>query len=164
MALLGPATATVTTDGTVTAVLAGQVTITAHTGAQRGTASLVVARAADPAVASVEVSLSVATLINTGGAHGIAVVRDATGAVVLRTVVWSSSDPSVATVDNGGVVHAVGAGNVVITAESEGVRATSHHGPDITSLQLYGCDADAAGRTTRWPPLRLANGTAVLGT
>ena len=39
-------------------------------------------------------------------------------------VTWSSSDESVATVDDEGVVHAVGAGTAVITAKAGGKKAT----------------------------------------
>ena len=39
-------------------------------------------------------------------------------------VTWSSSDESVATVDDEGVVHAVGAGTAVITAKAGSKKAT----------------------------------------
>ena len=41
-----------------------------------------------------------------------------------RTIIWSSSDPSIATVDENGTVTAIAEGEAIITAESaDGVKA-----------------------------------------
>ena len=37
-----------------------------------------------------------------------------------RTIVWTTSDPAVASVDGGGLVTALKAGTVTVTATSEG--------------------------------------------
>ena len=51
---------------------------------------------------------------------------DATGNVLTgRVVGWSSSDQTVATVDNNGVVTGIAAGTVTITASSEGQSSTA---------------------------------------
>src|SRR5207302_6865370 len=52
--------------------------------------------------------------------------RDANGAPLSgRTVTWSSSNTSVATVSNGGLVSGITPGSATITATSEGKSGTS---------------------------------------
>ena len=50
-----------------------------------------------------------------------ATTKDASGNVLTgRTIVWTTSDPAVASVDGAGLVTALKAGTVTVTATSEG--------------------------------------------
>jgi uncharacterized protein YjdB len=72
-------------------------------------------------VASVEVSPATANGKVSDSGQLTATVRDSAGNVLAgRILTWSSSNTVVATVDNTGMVRAVGAGSAVITATSEG--------------------------------------------
>ncbi|MBT8337628.1 MAG: Ig-like domain-containing protein, partial [Gemmatimonadetes bacterium] len=78
-----------------------------------------------PAVAMVEVTPAGAEL-----AIGItlqleAQAKTADGTVLNRTVSWSSTDPSVATVSSGGLVRGEAPGQATITATVEGVNGTA---------------------------------------
>ncbi len=108
--------------GLVTAVAPGVVNIRATSEGQTGQASLAVAL---PPVATVTVSIGSNALFVGGTTQASAVLRDATNAVLTgRSIVWSSSDPSVATVNAGsGLVTAVAPGSANITATSEGKSA-----------------------------------------
>lgn len=56
-------------------------------------------------------------------------------------VTWTSSDPAVATVDDGGRVYAAGYGEALITAEAEGVLATCSvvvKSSNVEQMTLYG--------------------------
>ncbi len=81
-----------------------------------------------PAVASVAVSLVEASLVTGQSTTAAAVLRDASGTVLTgRTVTWTSSAPSVATVTATGsvtTIAAIGAGTATITAASEGQSGT----------------------------------------
>ena len=120
-----PTTATVAQDGIVTPVLSGNVSIIANTGSLRGTAQLSITRPPSKPVASLALTLAVPALVSTGAARATAIARDADGTVVLREIHWSSSDPTIATVAGDGVVRALRAGAVTISAESEGVRQST---------------------------------------
>lgn len=74
-----------------------------------------------PTVATVSVTLAKSGILIGETTTGTATLKDATGTVITgRTVAWSSSTTSVATVSSTGVVTGVGAGTSVITATSEG--------------------------------------------
>jgi len=79
-------------------------------------------RSLSATVQSVRVSPAQATLDVGGTQQFVATVKDADGNTLTdRTVTWSSSDNSVATVDaSAGVAKAVAAGTAMITATSEG--------------------------------------------
>lgn len=77
--------------------------------------------AAPAAVASVVVTLDAATLLQGGTATGTATLHDASGNVLTdRTVTWQSSDATVARVEAGGRITAVGLGHATVSATSEG--------------------------------------------
>ena len=72
-------------------------------------------------VASVTVSLNAPSLLAGQSTQANAVLKDANGAVLTgRSVVWTSSDPTIATVDGTGLVTTTKAGSLTITATSEG--------------------------------------------
>jgi len=76
---------------------------------------------APPAVASVTVTLGASSLVAGQSTAASAVLRDGGGNVLTgRTVAWTSSAPSVATVSSSGSVSAIGAGTASIVATSEG--------------------------------------------
>jgi YVTN family beta-propeller protein len=119
------AAATVSSTGLVTAVAdGGPVTITASVGGKAGTANVTVAQA----VASVGVTPATGTLVSLGETSQLtAAPVDANGhPLVGQSVVWSSSNTGIATVDAGGLVTAVANGGpVTITATAGGKSGTA---------------------------------------
>jgi uncharacterized protein YjdB len=119
------AIATVSSNGRVTALSAGTMTVTATSEGKTGTATIVVT--AVP-VASVEISPTTQSVVvgDTTPAF-TAVTKDGSGNTLSgRTVQWSSSNPSVATIDaNTGVATGVAPGTTSITATSEGKTSNS---------------------------------------
>jgi trimeric autotransporter adhesin len=115
--------ATVSSIGAVTSKGVGVATITATSEGKSGTASVVVGNAT---VASVEITPS-STNVEAGTTTTLeAIVKNESGqAISGRTVTWSSSDNSKATVNGSGVVTGVGVGTVTITATSEGKQGTA---------------------------------------
>ena len=115
--------ATVSATGEVTAVAPGAATITATSEGRSGTATISVSQVP---VASVRVTP--ATLEVNAGRTGqlVAEPLDAAGnALPGRVVVWTSTNESVATVDDAGVVTGVAAGTATIRATSEGKTGTA---------------------------------------
>ncbi|MGQ0646437.1 MAG: clostripain-related cysteine peptidase [Gemmatimonadaceae bacterium] len=113
-----PAAATVSQTGLVTGVSPATVNVTATADGRTGTSQIVVIL---PAVVTVAVTLPVTELLAGLTAQATATLRDARGAPLTgRVIVWSSSNNAVATVNSTGLVTAVGAGDVAITATSEG--------------------------------------------
>lgn len=108
-----PAIATIDAAGRLVAKAAGIVTITATVDGKSATAKVTVhvpvAEVEVPAVAKVDV----------GGTLTItATPTDANGVRVDRPVMWTSSDPTVATVDANGVVRALKPGTATIAARA----------------------------------------------
>jgi uncharacterized protein YjdB len=118
-----PSTASVSSNGLVTGLFPGNVTITATSEGKSGTAQLAVTLVP---VNSVQIIPSSAT-ISVGRTAGlIAQLLDAAGAPLAgRTVTWSSSAPQIASVASDGVVTAVAAGQATITATAEGKSGTA---------------------------------------
>jgi len=115
--------ATVSASGLVTGVVAGSATITATSEGQSGTSAITVVHTP---VASVTVAPASATL-NEGQTQQLtATLRDANGNTLTgRSLTWSSSNSSAATVSASGLVTGVVAGSATITATSEGQSGTS---------------------------------------
>lgn len=77
-------------------------------------------------VGSVTVTIPAVTLQEGATATAIAEVRSTAGAALTgRTVTWTTSSASVASVSDGGVITGVSAGTVTITASSEGRSGTA---------------------------------------
>lgn len=99
-------------------------------GATFGPLSDVVSTSTDASstapVASVSVTPSSATVYTDRSLQLSATLRDSAGNTLTgRTVSWSSSNTNVATVNGSGTVTGVTAGEVTITAASEGITGTS---------------------------------------
>jgi uncharacterized protein YjdB len=122
-----PQTAAVSQSGVVTGLSPGTATITAASGGKAGTATITVGLAP---VATVTVSPSTLNLRDRDNQRTgtlTATPRDALGnALTNREIAWSSSNTSVATVNQGGVVTAQDRGNATITAASEGKIGTAN--------------------------------------
>src|SRR5438094_582144 len=102
-----------------------KVAATSHPGEKSDTASVAVV-CPPPAVASVDVTPPSASVQAGQTVQLTATPKDANGAPLSgRTVTWSSSNTSVATVSNSGLVSGVTPGTATITATSEGKSGTS---------------------------------------
>lgn len=157
-----PTVATVDTAGRITAVAAGTTTITATSEGKTGTASLTVLPVP---VASVTVAVSPASVLPGGTAQATATPLDATGAVLTgRAVTWSSSAPSIASINTQGVVVGVAPGTVTVTATVEGRtgQAVVTVVPPVTSVVFTGALRQKVGDS--YPislTLRTADGSIV---
>ena len=171
-----PAVAAVDAAGLVTAAGPGQADITATAGDAAGRARLTVARGSDSvAVSPPSATLAVGDTLRLGARK-----IDPSGRVVPgATFAWSSSHPSVASVDDAGLVRGIAAGTARITAASGDASAASeitvvdpdddraalvalYHATDgpnwrdrekwLTAAPLgdwYGVETDASGRVVR---------------
>lgn len=114
--------ATVTGSGVVTAIApGGPITITATSEGKSGTAQVTVSTPAPAPVNSVAISGGAGSIATGATTTFTVTLRDAANVPLTgRAVVWSTSDASVATVSQSGVVTGVTAGGpVTITATSE---------------------------------------------
>jgi uncharacterized protein YjdB len=110
--------ATVSALGVVTAVAAGAATITATVDGISGTATITVTQVP---VATVTVSPNPASVQERGSVQLNAVPRDAIGNVLTgRTIVWSSSNNSVAAASQAGLVTGIAPGNATVSAAAIG--------------------------------------------
>ncbi|MDE5849326.1 MAG: Ig-like domain-containing protein [Muribaculaceae bacterium] len=109
-------------DGVVTAVKAGTATITATSNNGKTATCMVTVAAKTIAVTGVTLAPTTLTLNEgeTGTITATVAPEDATD----KTVTWTTSDASVATVDGNGKVTAVAAGKATITATASGKTAT----------------------------------------
>ena len=122
-----PELATVETDttrtggyyGMVKGLSAGSVTITATSGAVRGSAAVTVGPTLP--VTSVTVVPDSTTIVVQGTVRLTATLRDATGRAIGGPITWVSQNPAVATVDANGLVTGVETGSAVVSATSGGV-------------------------------------------
>ena len=115
--------AVVDSTGHVTAIAPGATSISASSEGKSITAAVTVSAIA---VASVRLTPTSVSLVEGQSAQLTADARDASGQVLSgRTITWSSSSPSIATVSSSGQVIAIAAGSATITAASEGRTATS---------------------------------------
>ena len=115
------AISTVSTSGLVTAVAAGNATITATSEGKTSSAAITVSAPAPVPVASVSVSPATASVQAGSTVQLTAVTRDANNTVLTgRAVTWSSGNTSLATVSAAGLVRGVASGTALITAASEG--------------------------------------------
>ena len=107
-----PEIARVDQNGLVTAVADGTTTIRARAGSVEGTYTITVEE-----VPLQSISIKNETIIHRGETEALQVTYVPENTTDDRTVVWSTSDPTIATVDGSGTVSAVGKGQAVITAK-----------------------------------------------
>jgi uncharacterized protein YjdB len=141
--------ATVDNTGKVTAVAGGVATITATTTDGSKTASCVVTVIA--AVTGVTLNKSSPTSIVMSSTETLIATVAPTDATV-KTVTWSSSDQTIATVDSNGIVTAVALGAATITVTTtDGTKTATCEvtvtavQPIITSLTINGKNATING-------------------
>jgi len=166
------AVATVNSSGIVTGVAVGNVTITATitTPAQPGTiqATAQVAVSNQP-VASVVVTPSPATVHVGYSRLFSAVARNTAGQTLAgRTIIWTSSNQSIATVDQSGLVVGVSEGTVQIRATAEGVQGTATVTVDLVGVSSVSLSPPAPsvapGQTTQLTATpRDSAGTGLVG-
>jgi len=160
--------ATVSSSGLVTALAAGNATITATAGGVSATASVAVQSLPVP-VASVSMSPSSASMVPGDTVTITATPRDSTGtALGGRTITWSSSNTSVAKVSSSGLVTAVAVGSATISATSEG--KTGNAGITVSaapvasvSVSPHSASVVTNGTVQLSVTLRDANGNVLTG-
>jgi uncharacterized protein YjdB len=117
------AAASVDGTGKVAALKSGAADITASAGEIKGVAHIKV-----QIPGSLTILPAQATLAGAGQTAQLhLVVKDDTGNVVAgMPAIWSSSNPNVAAVDNGGNVHSMGGGTATISAHSGALMGMAH--------------------------------------
>ena len=165
-------------SGVVTGISAGSATITGVSEGRSGSATVAIVAppasqpppSSPPPVASVAVSLAASTITVGTTTQATAVTRDASGNTLTgRTIIWSSSAPSVASVDAAtGVVGGVAAGTATITATSEGKTGSATITVSVVpvasvSVALGATSLSVGGTTTATATARDANGNILTG-
>lgn len=129
------AVATVTTSGQVIGVSVGQTTIAGVANGQQGTAQVTVT---PELPTTVTVSPATLTLRLTNQKQLTATAKNAQGtAITGRTFRWSSSNSSIASVDQAGNVTALAAGNVIIAADADGILGNA--AITVTNIPVGSC-------------------------
>ena len=127
--------ATVSNSGLVTAVGAGTATITATTidGGYTAICAVTVSGGDSPTTHVTGVSLNKTSMSLTSGNTGQLTATVSPSNATDKSVTWSSSSTSVATVSNSGLVTAVGAGTATITATTTDGGYTAECTVDVTT-------------------------------
>ena len=107
-------------DGVVTALKAGNVTITVSANGKVASCTYIVK---DIELESIALS-DVSAIMEKGTTKDLAVIYNPENTTVDKTVTWTTTDENIATVDGNGKVTAVGNGTATITATSGGKTAT----------------------------------------
>lgn len=129
------AVATVTPEGNVIAVAVGTATISATADGKSGSVQVTVT---PEQAATVTVSPSTVTLRRTNTRQFTAVARNAQNVVITgRTFRWASSNSSIASVDQNGLVSALAPGSVTISAESD--QTTGSAVVIVTEIPIGSC-------------------------
>src|SRR5437588_3556272 len=161
--------ATVSNAGLVSGVTAGSATITATSEGKSGTATITVTGVTTVPVATVDLNPATATVQAGQTVQLTATPKDSNGnALSGRTVTWTSSNTSVATVSTSGLVSGVTPGSATITATSEGKSGTASI--TVTDIPVASVDVAPptatvqAGQTVQLTATpRDANGAALSG-
>ena len=176
-----PAVATVDGSGLVTAVANGTVAVTVTAGSVSGSVSVTV----DQIPAEVLVQPATDTLVASGDTLRLSAdALDSNGNAVAGAVfAWASNDTLVAVVDDEGLVTGVSAGEVEVTATSEGstgrarltvaapVPTTAAISPDTVAFTALGQTArlaaevrDQVGRVMEREPVSWSSGDTLVAT
>jgi len=157
---------TVSSSGLVSAIAPGTTTVVATSEGRTATSTLVVL--ARP-VASVNVTPPSSTVIVGDVLPLAAQLTDGQGTVLSgRVVTWTSSNPSVASVDGTGRVTAVAPGNVIVTATSEvrsGTATVRVNAVPVSAVQVTPPSADIStgGMVQLTATARSSSGTVLTG-
>ena len=116
--------ATIDPSGLATGVSVGEATIIATADGVSGIASLTVTEPPPPMIASITV-IPLSMTFQVGGTFQFEATAWTSDGMVIPDVIftWASDDTDVATVDDTGLVTAVGAGTAMITARADGVTS-----------------------------------------
>lgn len=118
-----PALVTVTSSGTVTAVLPGSVTISAISEGKIGSASLQVVQGT---AASIEIIPSAVSVRVGETSILVAKVKDAAGGLLTgRPLSWSTGSAAIAAISASGELTGVSVGSTTVTATSDGIVASA---------------------------------------
>ncbi|MBL8983057.1 MAG: Ig-like domain-containing protein [Gemmatimonadetes bacterium] len=130
--------ATVSADGRVSVIRPGSATITATVEGKAGSATVTgLAPVARVAVSTDSLVLAAGDTVTL-----VATPRDAQGnPLPQRPVTWQSPDPTIATITTGGLLTAVGAGRIEVTARAESIttRVVVTVSRATTQLPPAGC-------------------------
>ena len=130
-----PTVATVAIDGSVIGIAPGQTTVSAVADGKSGVAQVTVT---PEVVFSVQVTPTSLTLRRTNSRALSVVLKNVSGTVITgRSVVWSSSNSSIASVDQNGNVIALAPGQVVVTATSGSAQGSANI--IITEIPIGSC-------------------------
>lgn len=137
-----PAVASVSSTGLVTGLTAGTATITATSGPAHTTVPVTIA---PPPPNAVVVSPSSATLFVTQSVQLTATVTDAAGQPLSgQSVTWSSANPTIASVDANGLVHALLPGTATINATNGSLVGHATITVKLVPTSQVGVSPDAA--------------------
>ena len=146
----------------------GPATITVSAGSASRTATVTVS--APVPVASMALDPANAGLLLGANVKLRARIRDATGRLISRPIVWTTDNESVATVDANGLVTAVGVGSARVTASAAGVSTSA--AIDVSTVDLgsvstgggHTCALDPQGGTYCWGgwPAMLPDGSSAV--
>jgi uncharacterized protein YjdB len=164
-----PSVATVL-GGLVHGVAQGAAPITASYGGQNATVTVNVSGSTGPVVNSLSVTgTSPMTVGQQAQYTAIANMSDGSSPNVTSQSQWTSTNPSVATVDSNGVVTAIAQGTTTITATYQGqtgiVPLTVNNGtpPPPTEPDLIGLEADLTAGVPNVDLANLINGNPLTG-
>jgi uncharacterized protein YjdB len=161
-----PTVASVSLAGVVTGVAAGQASITANAGGKQGQATVAITL---PPVATVTVTPASAILALGATVQLAAATLDGGGAALTgRTVTWSTSDATKASVSATGLVTGIASGTVTLSAMSEGKSGTatiSVAPPPVAAITIAPTTSTigVAGTTTLTATATDASGNVLTG-
>ena len=164
--------ATISATGLITALTTGSSRIRATSEGKSDSATLTVVAASPAPVATVTVALGASSIAVGQGTQATVTLKDANGATLTgRTVTWSSTTSSVASVSSTGAVTALSVGSTQITGTSEGksgsatLSVTAAPPAPVASVTVaLGASSIAVGQSTQATvTLKDANGATLTG-